>query len=680
MAELLRTNKTGKGRGSHDHIAYLREDGGITTEDNGHSHNIVPTQIEVNDGQGNFVPQQSMEVEFVNDHTHELLPIEEKESSEKNEEDTQKVTSVMEDYEEDWKREDESRKAGQDSEDVYSHKQWDEQAKAKLEAEDRAAHTINTVEARIDSLTGYQKQNRTDFKYYPVENGDAVVADILNIVVKNITDTCWYPREESKAFEDASIAGRGLFNIYEDFDKNIRGDIIIEKFNWDECFFGPHDKEDLSDCDRIEKTKWYSKEKLKELYPDKIDHIYPENKAVSGSNQASEDWDTRLRTLELYDGKNYRMIEQEKKIYKRAYILVNATDDFVYNAEDLNEAEVNAVRKLDGFKKIARTSYQIRVRKVASYKLLEEEYIDEEDFSIVPLYAKYRKNEFWGKVEGVKDLQRLLNKAYSQFSDIINKTANYGWFYDPETFPDKKSETHWVKKASSPGFNQKINDIAKPPLKIEGVRFPSELVNAIGLFSQTMRELMNINLEMQGAGGDNQSGIAIRQKIVQQLLGNDFLFDNLSFAKKKIGQIIVKKIQKLYTPDRIMRILNNQNMKEGVEIADKPLNDYDPEEIATLLNESDLAKYDVIAAESPSSPSAMMSNFLMMMELAGKGVAIPPQAILEFAPIPNKNKVMEMIAQSMEQQQKQETMKYETEIAKSLIAQEGKEQIPQKQQ
>lgn len=651
----------------HAHLVYLRSEDGITTKKAGHTHNIIFSQAReaVVDYDGVIIEEAvGGGWEFDGDHSHELIEIEERGVVEKEKEDSQHVVEVIEDYIKDRDREEVSREKGVDSEDMYCHQQWDEQVKREVEGKDRAAHTINTIETRIDTLTGYQKQNRTDFKYYPTENGDQIVADILNIVVKNITEGCFYPREESKVFEDTAIVGRGLFNLFEDYTKNIHGDIVIERFTWDDCYFGAHDKEDLSDCDRLEKTKWYSKEKIKELYPGK--QLFSEYR-FSGSGGPGEDWDKQLRKQELYNGNDYRVIEQEKKIYRRVYILVNVADEFVYNAQDLTESEVESVRKLLGFKKISRTVYQIRVRKVAGYTLLENELTEEEEFSVFPVYGKYRRNEFWGKVEGVKDLARLLNKAYSQFSDIINKTTNYGWFYDDTTFGSIGDEKNWLNNASSPGFTAKLANMKNKPEQVEGVKFPSELVNAIGLFSQTMRELMNVNLEMQQGG--SQSGIAMRQKIVQQLLGNDFLFDNLSFTKKKLGQVIVRKIQKLYTPERLLRILGNQSQREDIELAGQKLSEYPPEALLELLKTEDLSKYDIIASESPSSPSAMMSNFLMLMELAGKGVAIPPQAIMEFAPIPQKNKIIQMITQSMEQQQANEERKYQTEISKSLIAQ-----------
>ena len=96
------------------------------------------------------------------------------------------------------------------------------------------------------------------------------------------------------------------------------------------------------------------------------------------------------------------------------------------------------------------------------------------------------------------------------------------------------------------------------------------------------------------------------------------------------------------------------------------------QEILMLLSAADLTKYDVVITESPSSPSAMLGNFMFLLEIAGKGIPIPPTALFRFAPIPNKEKIMAEIQQQQQMDFQREKMKYDTEIQKSMIAQQGK--------
>jgi len=658
MPQLLKTTINGEGKEEgegHYHILYLRDDGsGITSFDHEHSHSveiILPNEDN---------PEAIINIDKVNGHTHEPLPYIVKELVlEGKEKDI--IESVVDDWHSAMDLESTSVENGNESEKFIMHSQWAQADIDKLKSEGRACETVDKIEKGIDSLTGYQRQNRTDIKYLPQEGGDAKVADILTHVSKFELDACYFPREESKVFEDATITGRGLFHDYVDFDTDFRGKIIFEKFRWNECSFFAHDKEDLSDCDGLVKDKWFGKSKILQMYPEHEDEFTPEYRSQPVVSGKSEDW-------------HKRMLEREKKIYRRAYILANDNEggeEFIHDADGWAEKDVNAARTIPGFVKIKRTTFTMRITKVAGYALLEDYYEeDDNDFSITPLYAKFRNNEFWGKVQKVKGLARLINRTYSQFVDILNKMSNYGWFYDSDTFRDRRAKKKWIENSAKPGFNQEVDDITKLPVKVEGVKFPVEIVNAIAQFNIDLREVMNVNMDALGPA--DQSGVALRQKVVQQLIGNDYLFDNLSFAKVKIGRKMVRRIQKLYSPERILRIISNISTREEVELGGQPFEDYAIEELQAMLDNADLSLYDVVVTEGAHTPSAMMGNFLMLMEMAAKGVDIPATAIIEFAPIPHKEKIKKMMADSAEAAAKQENVKYETEIAKTVINQQGK--------
>ena len=95
-------------------------------------------------------------------------------------------------------------------------------------------------------------------------------------------------------------------------------------------------------------------------------------------------------------------------------------------------------------------------------------------------------------------------------------------------------------------------------------------------------------------------------------------------------------------------------------------------QIVTRLKDADLTKYDVTIGETGQSPTAQLANFEMMMELAQKGVPLPPQLFVELAPIPNKDRVMQILAEANQQQADADQRKYDTEIQKTMIAAQSK--------
>ncbi len=699
MPELVITSKGGNGKAQHRHFVYLRDD--MTAQMARAKDHVHPVSYRQEQPPVMGMDPLSMmpieaspavpggwEISPVNSHTHSIEgPYIPTGKGEKEEEDRKIVNDVLAMYAEAKEIESTSRVRAYESERMYKPGGlWDKDVKSKLIASKRAALEINKIESKLDNLSGYQRQNRTDFKCLPTEDGDQRVSDILNYVIKNVTENCNYPREETKVFDDQMIGGRGLFNCFIDYDRNIQGDVIVEKYKWDGVGIGPHEKEDLEDADYLVKEKWYSLAKLKEMFPEKADEFKPESQYMDmGRYSKSEDWDQRLATLISSSGgtelsnslkKQYKLLECWRKVYQRNFILAKSDDGFVYNADGWTNEDVSAIKTIEGVRAISRVTYRIRVTKVVVALLIEDGYPDlaANEFHIVPAYAKKRNDDFWGKVEGVKDLQSAIVKAYSQFIDILNRMAAYGWFYDDATFPNKEEEKKFKENSSTPGFTQKVADINNLPKKEEGIKFPNELVAAIQAFNVDMREILNINVEMSGANSGQESGVAIRQKIVQQLLGNDYIFDNLSFAKRKVGKLILAMIQKAYTPERIMRIIGNQAVKEQkMEIGGKPVQEYQREELLALLQNADLAKYDITIAESPSSPTAQLSNFMFLLEMAGKGVQIPPTAFFKFAPIPDKEKIIEEIQAAAAQAAQENKMKYDTEIKKSVIAAQSKE-------
>ncbi len=708
MAQLLQTDKQGKGRGSHYHIVFVDDSGaGTTSEDRKHVHPIEGGQV----------------VQGDSDHTHALSDIE-VQLKPKGEDEGRTISDSIDLFKNARDEEQKSIDDGRESESFFMGDQWDGDTKADLRNKQRAALTINEIESKIDILSGHQRQNRTDIRYLPVEEGDQKVADILTILVKNILEQNNYDYEETEVFEDSAITGRGLFNIFIDNDRNIEGDIVINKYNWDEVLFGPHDRKDLADCDYLTKIKWVSLAQAKILYPDKADKIQRDFDFFMAGNRDEQGFHRTTPGLqfeaafmrdknniavgpnpELIDlaQKQVRILEIWRKTHKKIPVLVNPQADLFINAQNWKPADISKVKTIDAIRVVDRKAFKMRKTTVIAMTLIDDEYPDlaVQNFDIVPLYAKKKGNRFWGKVEAVKDAQREINKRHSQAVDIMNKVSNYGWFIDGQTFNRPFERDKFKNTSSSPGFMSEIADITRPPVQIDGVKFPNELVNMMALDSQKLRELMIINPELTGESTRAESGVAIAQKNRQALTGNEFLFDNLSLAKRTIGRMLVAMIQKHYTPERIIRILENKAARDSVEVGGEPLfpqaADVAPQlgqeaseeemalvqqgliegrkaQITELLETQDLTRYDVVVGENAWSPTTRQSNFIVWAELAGRGIPVPPDLLVDLSDLPEKDRVKEAIAAQAQAQAEADAADRDTEIQKTLIAAQSKQQ------
>lgn len=673
MKVLKKTSRFGLGRAAHHHIVYCNHDAGyaVMSTDAGHTHEV---QYDPNTGEYFVLPA-------LDGHTHTLEDYVIK-PKKKTEDEAKTLSEVRELFKTGRDLERESLDKALEAEKMYAGEHWDEQEKRKLEHLGRAAVSINLIEKNIDQLCGTQRQERTDIKFIPVEGGDQRVADLLNICTKQILNQCYFAREESKAFEDAVITGRGNLNLSINFDRDLRGEIVIEKFPYTDVVYGPHEKEDLSDCEYLIKHRWYSKAKIEQLWPDKAEDVSRDYEqmvdAEPSVGYATDNYTYGTPVTYMVGGdamvdiakKEYRVLECWRKIYTRASVITNPSEGFYFNAFGWDPKDIKAARTIPGFFAVEKNETKFRITRIAGGVVLSDENpadLPVDDFFVVPVYAKKRGYKFWGKIESAKDAQKYINKNYSQALDVGNKMAAYGWFYDSSTFPDNEKQK-FQRLSTSPGFTVEVTDISRPPVKVEGAKIPGELIQLMTLGEQKVSDLLNVVTMPNGA---NESGNLFMQRHTQRMMGSEYLFDNLAFAKQKLGRLIVRLIQKYYTPDRIIRLVRNANSKEPQQIAGQELAEFTDQEIAELLETTDLTQFDVEVGESKWSPSMRMATFMLVKEMVEGGFPVPPEAIFEFADIPAdvKQKLMATMAQQQQGAAQAEQAKADAEIQKTLIAQ-----------
>lgn len=682
MSEILRTDSIL----GHYHVVYLPDvptdpnipvPTPVTSFDDGHFHEVT---FDPNLGQWviGFGPDG---------HGHGLEPIStvSKKPTDKTEAEVlQEVWDMFRSWAE---QEEQSRKDAKTAEDFYWGEQWESSQKTLLESQGRAALTINGLERMVDGLCGEERQERTDLRFLPQEGGDQKTADILNHLVKHILESCYYGREKSKAFEDQVVTGRGNLNVWVDFRTNLEGDIKVESFPWSDVVYAPHEKEDLEDCEGLVKHKMFSRARLRSMYPkfaDKIDSLFtPTLDDPLDTTVLKLDYDTGyyaggypqfvagMTTIDILR-KDLRVIECWRKVYETGFVLVNPQDNFYFLAEDWKETDVNKVKTIPGFFVVEREMARMRITKVCGNLVLSDDYpadLPVDDFFIVPVYGKKKGNRWKGKVLSGIDPQREINHRHSQAVDIGNRTSGYGWFYTDATFPDEIAKKNFEKYSSAPGFKLKVADTNHPPLKVEGGKFPVEIVQLLQLSDAALTATLSMEL---GQGGANESAAHLLERKKARMLPNEFLFDNLAFAQKKLGKLLIKAIQRYYTPSRILRILQSKNKPgQEVQVGGQPVENYSEDEIISLLQTVNLAEYDVEVAESGYSPTARMATFMLLSEMARSGAPIAPELMIEFMDIPAdlKARIQASMAQQSEQGALAQKATAKMEINKTLIGQ-----------
>lgn len=732
MKELKTT--TPGGVPDHYHLVYLDWDSGrgATTVAEDHTHELQfqpPVEAQVDpQTQQPLTPARPGGWEVVpaaDGHTHTIIEYEIK-PPKFTQEENEAVKEVLSDLKFTYENESCSLEKAKESDDFYHGKQWNDSTKRELEKLDRACLTINRTKKYVNEILGYQIQERGDVHFVPVEGGDQRVADLLNVVASVILEQCFYAREERKIFYGQTVIGRGVFNIYVDFEKNIEGDICVENFPFDQVHFGPFEKDDLSDCEVAVKHKMYSKSKLTELIGEekaarveaKTDLLLslPKKEVykVFATDQYAKTDNKKMVTdtiswfasdLPLLDlrKKEYRLIERWKKIYVDRWRILDG-ENHVFDGWGWKKKDLNNLKTIPGLQVIERRVTKYRITKICGAVLVDDHYpadLPDDDFFFMPVHA-YRKRDgdYYGVVEDAKDPQREVNKRASQAIDIGNKMAAYGWFITEGMFPSPNEKAKFKRTSTAPGWVVTINDVNNKPVKEEGVKYPSEIVNLMEIASTTLQELIGISATPHSA---NEPGSIFMQAQKSRFAGAEFLFDNLMFVKKWLGRKMVSLIQVYYTPERIYRIVATRAKQQqaaqpttaaapeqpgapgqpgqassvpgvsqppAVQIGGQDFNAFTMDEIVDLLRDSDLSKYDVAVTESQNSPTARQNTSMMLTEMARNGQQIPPELFIELSDLPEalKQKVYQALTMQAQSAQQAAQESQKSEIYKTLIA------------
>lgn len=712
---LFRTDRWGTGKGAHHHIVFIdtnRNVGELSTNNN-HTHALIwqapippqpgqPAQIDPQTGAvitPEIPPQPAQPGSWIiqpagkDEHTHQIEPYSNFEGREEEEEsDSERVKKVIKKFRACKQYEKESRDAGYEAEDFYDGEQWTESERSTLESQGRACITDNDIGPAIDNLRSFEIEQRSDFKYRPVESGDQRTAELCDMIAKNISDQNEFNGEQSEVFLDSAVVGKGVFGISWDKSKGVSGEVELGKRAWDEVHFGPHNKRDASDCQILCAEKWMTKDELVAFWGKKADEInetwetYDDLAEANHFSKHIDDGYNYGKSTSVYDtlgpdmvdinNRQVNMIECWEKTWREESVATIESAEYALNVWEWDKADIEALKTMPSVKVLTKPVCRAKVTTVAGSILLNLE--DPADippvegatdyFPFIPIYCYRRRERYWGKVEWNKDRQRQVNKRKSQAIDIGNRMASYVYLTDSETFADDSQKEKFRKNSMTPGAMLDVANLNRPPIRQEGVKFPAELVQLMQLDKQEIQQALNVIAQPTGA---NQSAANLMQQQRMKLAGNEFLFDSLRQARRKIGKYIIAFVQKHYTPMQIWRLVKDSSavgVGPGGQLVQAQ---FTPDEIEHILNTQDLTKYDLAIDDVAFSSTIRQATSIMILDMMKAGVQFPPKAAIEIndaIPRHIKQQIYEMMDQQANAQKEEADAKMKMELGKTLVA------------
>jgi hypothetical protein len=790
--------KTGR-ENNHSHVAFIREDGtGYTSVDSGHWHDIIKTaefenfKIDRTKAQKDFYNTDPSEyddtrdiaekndnskyllakVVTTNNHTHELHGFKlQKKQTDDDLSDEDKVKRVYDFLRESMECEKESKQTGVSACSFARGLQWDPLVSSANDSKGRASHTLNYTKRILTYLSGLFRQNKTDIQVLPEEESDAVTTDILNSVLRRIQNQSRMGRNETQAFDDMTKTGRGALLVDIDTSWNPLGDISIKYYPWKDFSVSPHIMNDGSDAEYVVLHPMVSLNELKAKYPEKIEQMESDWTAIENIHymksrsstveyqqfpykKAANDPGSNVKNFSVFDRtfvdvtkKKIMFIHMMERKYDNRKVAVNPIENEYADVTRLASSDLAKLKGLEGFTLVNDCKRKVVLTTIAGNTLLEERDSIFDDFNLVWCYANKSEDFFWGIVEDIRDTQLEINKWSSKFSDILNKADAWKLGVSREAFGTESDWQDYLQNASTPGyvpkfapgFQNHIKEYSNSNSSLLG-----DLVPAIQQAINQMSQITNIYESAMGHTSSAESGVALAQKTRASLTGNEYLFDNFSMMKERVGQLMIQGIQKTWSPERILRLVESQTTREDIQIGGEALypelgpeeliqfglntgnldqqtaqaimqimnpqqaqpqqgqqpqppqqpspeqiqqvqqileqlqaayRDFRREKLLLIIENRDLARLDVTVVENTHSPTTMMSNFMVLAELAKTRPDIPVDALLDTWPFLGtelKNRMIRSIEASRQAQQREQEMKSQTELQKTLISAQAK--------
>jgi hypothetical protein len=468
-------------------------------------------------------------------------------------------------YERAYEAESENRKTGLEDLRFSAGEQWPDQIKTQRQNEHRPVLTLNRMPSFIRQVVNDGRMNRPQIKVKPVDdNADPDTANVFEGLIRNIEYESKADVAYDTGLECACRMGWGYWRIaieYEHeatFDRALRIQRVSNPFS---VVGDPNSTEaDSSDWNRAFVTEHLTKAEFRAKY-----------KGADEVNWETLGYDDLVSPWKESDDILVAESWKREIVPAKIYMIQNAQsgtsqvigEDAWTAAGDILPAmgwQIVNERMAD--------KYQVTQRIMTGAEVLESNKWAGKFIPIVPCYGEELniegKRMFRSLIHNAMDAQRMFNYWRTAATEIVALSPKMPFIGRKGAFD------------SDPNWNR-VNDSSLPFLEYEGndapQRQPIDTEQAIGSMSQAlaassdMKDILGIQDASLGIKSNETSGKAIMARQREGDVSTFHFIDNLSRAIRHTGSILVDLIPKVYSGERIVRVLGvdgeNENAKLG---------------------------------------------------------------------------------------------------------------------
>lgn len=586
--------------------------------------------------------------------------------------------------------------------DNYDDTQWDETEKAVLKKRGQPLVTMNRIKRKVNFLCGIEQKSRSDPKAYPRKPQNTDQAQVATDVLDYIENTTRFDKVASAAFKCLSIDGIEAVDVCYEKGSGAYG-ITPKEIDFDQFFYDPRSRRpDFSDARYLGYHNWYDLEDAEAMFPKAPEGILASSTAIeTGTDKGSE------------DKPNFQWGDAKRKRVRVACMYWKAADggwNYVY---------------------------------FCGSGIIEEgasKYLDADGKTDCPIIAGSayvtRENERYGAVRDMISPQSEMNYRRSMALFLVknrriwSKTGVFGSEQNVKV-EIAKADAHVIangEMGADWGFIESGNEIAQ---NFELLQDAKQEIDAQGP-----------NAGLQGRGVEQQSGRAIMAQQQAGLAEENTLFDTHNDWKLRVYRAMWARAKQFWQEEIWLRIADEE-AEGGARFT--PLNQPAPMQMPgmgqmgappqqgpmgmagpqmgmapqmggmppqqpqgpmpgmmpqpmqmgapgmmgmqppqqSIMNRLAEMDVDIIIEAAPDLLTLQHEQFEQLADMAGKGVPIPPDVLLEASQIRDKRKLIDRMKQDMDlnaklqqsQQQLEQMQKAMDQLQKQVLQAEQKAQM-----
>lgn len=546
-------------------------------------------------------------------------------------------------------------------------KQWPSDIETKRLAEQRPVLTFNKMPAFIRQVVNDARQNKPAIKVHPQDsNADPRTAEIINGLIRNIETTSDADVAYDTAIEHAVGQGFGYWRINTAYttDDAFDQDIVIERIANPFSVFGdPRSQSaDSSDWNEAFVVTTMTKEEFEAEYPE----------------ATKTNWETDFGDAQDWlEGDNVVLAEYwtREKVKSQIVALSDGTilkkEEYEEKAEELQAigvTQMGSPREVD--------THKVTQRIISGAEVLKTNKWPGKYIPIIPVYGdevidENGKRHFRSLIRDAKSAQQMFNYMRSTGIEALALQPRVPFIGEERAF---ELDPNWSTANSQSHSYLMVPTGAQIPQRQALPSHYSAAAQEALTASDDMKSIIGIYDASLGARSNETSGKAIMARQREGDVSTFHFIDNLSRAIRHGGRVVLDLIPRVYTTERMIRVLGEDMQPKPARIAPtgQAVTDQQPQQIPgqpeapeqgqpdagmNAIYDITVGKYDLTVKAGPSYTSRREETTQIMTEMAQAGgpdvAAVLAPRIAKLMDLPDSDEIAAELQAKLNPQQPQ---------------------------